>query len=344
MRHALLLYNPESGRRRQARLRAVESVRVVLSAAGIAAEPLATTGPATAAAQLTGALARGFDTLIVCAGDGTINEVLPSIVNTPLALGVVPLGTANVLANDLGLARRPAAAAAMLLAAAPRPTPLVRIDYTDLTGHPRWRYFIAAAGIGADARLVYALAAGFKQRWGMAAYYAEATRQWATHFFPLFAVEFTGPDGRPRREPVSQVLAVRIGWFGGMLKCLAPGAGLDRPGLQLVLFKTRRRLHYLRYMLGVWLRRHRTLPEVEIVPAASCRCVSLDLPEPRRGDPLVAQHGSAGTGAALMPESRRDGPIAPRIYAEADGELLGTLPVSVSMTSDTVNLLVPNKP
>jgi diacylglycerol kinase family enzyme len=323
LRNALLVYNPESGRRRQARLRDVESVRAALTAGGVNAQPLATTGPATAARQVTDALAQGFDTLIVCAGDGTINEVLPAIVNTPAALGVVPLGTANVLANDLGIPRNPAVAAKILLSAAPRSTPLVRMDYADLTGQPRWRYFIAAAGIGADAQLVYALTAAFKQRWGMAAYYAEASRQWATHSFPLFAVEFTSPDGRLRRETVSQVLAVRITWFGGMLKRLAPGAALHRPGLQLVLFKTRRRLHYLRYMLGVWLERPWTLPEVELVPATSCRCLPLD-----QNPPLAIAHRPS---------------TIDRIYAEADGELLGTLPVSITMTSDSVNLLVPNK-
>jgi diacylglycerol kinase family enzyme len=169
-----------------------------------------------------------------------------------------------------------------------------------------------AAGIGADAEMVYRLTLGFKQRWGMAAYYAESTRQWLTHDFPLFIAEFRDPGGQLRREQVSQVLAIRISWFGGLLKSMATAAALTRDDFHLVLFKTRRRFTYLRYMLGVSLQHPWPLPEVEILPATQCRCLPLD-------------------------DARNSG----RIYAEADGELLGTLPVSLCMTSETVNLLVP---
>lgn len=314
LRRALLLYNPESGRRRQARLRDVESVRAVLTAAGVDAHTLATTGPATAAQQVRDALASAFDTLIVCGGDGTINEVLPALADADTALGVVPLGTGNALANDLKLPRDPAACARLLLGSTARATALARIDHADLSGQSSWRYFISAAGVGADAQLVYELTLPFKQRWGMVAYYAAATRQWATHSFPMFTVEFAGPDGCPRREIVTQALAARITWFGGLLKRLAPGAALDRDDFSLVLFKTRKRSRYLRYMLGVWLERPWTVPDVEVVCATHCRCFPLEI-------------------GNRKPETR--------IYAEADGELLGTLPVSISMTSDKVNLLVP---
>lgn len=319
LRRALLLYNPSSGRRRQARLRDVESVRAVLTAAGIDAHLLATSGPNTAAQQVREALP-GFDTLIVCGGDGTINEVLPAIAATPSALGIVPLGTHNVLANDLGLPRHPAAAARLLLTSAPRPTALGRVDYAGLAGDSQWRYFIAAAGVGADAQLVYELTAQFKKRWGMAAYYAAATRQWATRRFPPFTVEFAGADGCPRRETVTQALVARITWFGGMLKRLVPGAALDRNDFALVLFKTAKRSRYLRYMLRVWMERPGPVPDVEVVLTTACRCL-----------PLQDRDSALGT---------RD---CRRIYAEADGELLGILPVSISMTAATVNLLVPQR-
>ncbi len=326
LRKALLLYNPSSGRRRQARLRDVESVRTVLTAAGIDAETLATTAPGSAAQQVRDALP-SFDTVIVCGGDGTINEVLPAMANTPAALGVVPLGTHNVLANDLRLPRNPAAAARLLLKSFPQRTALARIEYADAAGQRCSRYFIAAAGVGADAQLFYELTAKFKQRWGMAAYYAEATRQWATHSFPPFAIEFTGPDGCPRREVITQALVGRIAWFGGVLKRLAPGAALDRSDFSLVLFKTRKRSRYLRYMLGVWLDRPRPISDIEIVQTTSFRCLPLEL---------------SAAGQSLSRAESREPPTLPRIYAEADGELLGTLPVSISMTADTVNLLVPN--
>ncbi|MBZ5630680.1 MAG: hypothetical protein LAO06_17635 [Acidobacteriia bacterium] len=170
------------------------------------------------------------------------------------------------------------------------------------------------AGIGADAYMFYRLTLRSKQLWGMAAYGTESARQWLTHDFPLFTVEFQGHDGETRRERVSQVLAVRITWFGGLLRKLAPGAALIRPDFQLVLFKTRSRMSFLRYMMGVWTNRPYSRPDIEIVRCTECRCFPLE------------------TGNQKLET---------RIYAEADGELLGTLPVTVTMSGETVNLLVP---
>ena len=110
------------------------------------------------------------------------------------------------------------------------------------------------------------------------------------------------------------MLAVRITWFGGLLRKLAPGAALIRPDFQLVLFKTRSRLSFLRYMVGVWTNRPSAQSDVEIVAATECRCLPLET---------------------------RNQKLETRIYAEVDGELLGTLPVTITMSGETVNLLVP---
>ena len=69
-------------------------------------------------------------------------------------------------------------------------------------------------------------------------------------------------------------------------------------------------------MIGVWTNRPYSRPDIEILPATECRCFPAEV-------------------GAHSPSS------ATRIYAEADGELLGTLPVSIFMSNETVNLLVP---
>ena len=314
MHRALLLYNPESGRRRRHRLADVQAAAAALQAAGakVIVEP--TSAPGSAAVQARAAIGRGCDAVIVCGGDGSVHDVLPAVVGTPVALGVIPLGTGNGLAHDLGLPDDPVRAARLFASASTRRIAVPRIEYTRLDGVRDSRYCMVGAGVGADAHMVYRLTLRFKERWGMAAYYLETTRQWLTHDFPLFTAEFRHKDGEWRREQVSQVLAVRITSFGGLLDKLAPGAALTRPDFQLVLFKTRSRLPFLRYMIGVWTNRPYSRPDIEILPATECRCLPLE-------------------AGSQKPKNR--------IYAEADGELLGTLPVSISMSNQTVNLLVP---
>lgn len=311
MRRALFLYNPVSGQRRDTRLRDVTAAAEVFRRAGVDTTVEATAGPGTAPAQARDAADAGYDALIVCGGDGTVHEVLQGLVNRNTALGVLPLGTGNALANDFGLPRDPTRAAQMLLDSHVRPLRLPRMDFENSVGRvaDRSRYFIVGAGIGADAHLVYRLTLAFKHRWGMAAYYAEAWRQWFRYPYPLFEVEFREGD-RVRREQVSQVLAIRIEWMGGLLRRLAPGASIERDDLRLVLMKSRRRWPYLRYITGVQLNRSWLGSEIELVYATQLTCRMLD---------------------------------PSRIFAEADGELLSTLPVTIAMTDATVNLLLPKK-
>ena len=313
MRRALLLYNPQSGRRHRARIEHVEAAADQFREAGVEAicEPIV--GPGTAAYQAEAAIMSGCDTIIVCGGDGSIHETLPALVGAPAALGVIPLGTGNGLAADLGLPHNPAAAARMLAKSEPRTIALPTIDFQRAGGRRDCRLFIIGAGMGPDAEMIYALTLRFKHRWGMAAYYTEATRQWLTHPLSMFTVEFRDVQGNLRRERISQALAVRITRFGGMVGRLTPSAALHRNDFALLLFKTRSRTRFLQYMIGVWLDRHWPVHDVEIVHATEAR-------------------------AFLEPGDEKPGA---RVYVEADGELLGTLPAAVNMTSETIHLLVP---
>src|SRR3954469_14903260 len=256
MRRALFLYNPVSGSRHDDRLRSVTAAAQVFAHAGIEANVEAMTGPGSATIQARTAADAGYDTVIACGGDGSVHEALQGLVNRQSALGVLPLGTGNALANDLRIVRDPAAAAQMLISAQPRALRLPRMDFEHpvprVTEHSR--YFIVGAGMGADAHLTYRMTVAFKSRWGMNAYYAEAWRQWFKYSYPLFEVEFQDGD-RLRREQVSEVLAIRVEWMGGFLRRLAPGASLYRDDLRLVLMKSRSRLSYVRYVTGLQLNR-----------------------------------------------------------------------------------------
>jgi diacylglycerol kinase family enzyme len=288
----------------------VNATLAALRQAGIETEHLTIDGPGSGSALTREAVARGCDTVVVCGGDGTVHEVLQALVGTDVALGVVPLGTANALASDLGLSRSPEKAIRSLLRAERSRVPVGRISFRDASGEPCSRYFTVAAGIGADALLMARMDPVLKRRLGYLLYIVEAFRIWVGHSFPLFNATFANGHGRPRILEASQLLAVRVRSFGGVLGELAPGATLHGQNLCLLAFKTRSRLRYLRFLLAVVAGRHSFSNEIELIAADTVECL------PRNG-------------------SRS------RIYVEADGELLGQLPVRIEIAAETLNLLIP---
>ena len=110
---------------------------------------------------------------------------------------MVPLGTANALAANLGLQTSPAKAVARLLNAHLVRIPVSRISYQDAAGATHSRYFTVAAGIGADALFISLLDPILKRRLGYLLYVIEAFRVWFTYKFPLFEVAIIeSPGGR----------------------------------------------------------------------------------------------------------------------------------------------------
>ncbi len=310
MRRAVLIYNPVSGRGEKGRAQ-VEAAAAVLRAAGVEATLMPTSAPAAAAGLARDAIAAGADTVFACGGDGTIHEVLQGMVGSQAALGIVPLGTANSLAWDLRIPRNAAAAARVALHAVPRPVAICRVTYRDRNDRSDSRYFIMNAGIGLDALLFYRMNALSKRRFGMAAYYREALRQWLTARYEYFDCEFTTPAGEQRRERVTQAMAVRIADFGGLVGKLAPGADLRHDQMRLLLFTTARRGAFLHFTVRTLFGQGTRVRGVALADAIRARCA----------------------------------PISPgqRVYVEADGELLGVAPVEVEMARETVLILTPEQ-
>ncbi len=207
-------------------------------------------------------------------------------------------------------------AARALLTAKPRRIALGRVEYTDLDGNRGLRFFTVAAGIGVDAHLFYKLNPLVKGHLGMAAYYAKATRLWLTHPMEKFAVEVDQEarqtNGKGPAAEVSQLLAVRIRNFGGVLRELAPGASLDRDDLRMVLFRTSSRWAYLQYIIRGLVGAQWQVGGIDLLHSLKIDC-----------RPLTEATGDS------------------RIFVEADGELLGTLPAAISIVPDALALLVP---
>ncbi len=242
-----------------------------------------------------------------------MHEALQRLVGGTAALGVVPMGTANALAADLGLPASPVKAATMLLTATPVRVSVGQVFYRDSEGNARSRYFIVAAGVGADALFMSRLDPKSKQRFGYALYVVEAFRLWVAYSYPMFRARFQeSGNPTPRVEEVSQILAVRIANFGGVLGNLAPGAAIVSRNLQVIALKTRSRLRYLRFIIAVLLRRHRYASPIELVDCESVECFGLE-------------------------------DAAEELFVEADGEWLGTLPVRMEVAPEILTLLVPQK-
>src|ERR1700677_3948502 len=167
MRKAALVYNPDSGGSRNRRQSELESVVALLREAGIEANLILAHSRAHAEENARQAVLAGCDTVFACGGDGTIHNMVQILANTPVALAVLPMGTANALAHDLGLPMNVVKAAAALLGAKPRRVALGRIQCQNFDGNSVCRYFVIAAGVGVDAHLFYKLAPGTKRRLGI---------------------------------------------------------------------------------------------------------------------------------------------------------------------------------
>lgn len=317
MRKAALLYNPDSGGSGARRLRKLESALAVLRQAGIEADLVPSESRDHAGDLARQAIDAGCDTIFACGGDGTIHNIVQVLANTSAALAVLPMGTANALAHDLGLPGDLVSAAKALLRAKPQRIALGHVKYVDLRGAPAARYFIITAGVGVDAHLFYQLLTGTKQRMGMAAYYAKAWHMWFAYPMTRFLARCGEADSaESKNASLTELLAVRIRDFGGVVRELAPGASLERDDMRVIFCHTDRRLSYLAYVIRGVLGRQWRVPGVELVHSKKVLC--------QYQQPSMQQKN-------------------PRIYVEADGELLGTLPAEITVVPSALTLLMPKR-
>jgi diacylglycerol kinase family enzyme len=177
-----------------------------------------------------------------------------------------------------------------------------------------------AAGIGADARVICGVNLAWKKRFGIGAYYAEATRQllFSSVPLPFFRVHFTDvQSGERREETVSQIIVERVGYFSSPLVATNGTTPLMSHAFRLILFKTQNRATYVRYGLQLLARRFKgpswPIGNVEVVQATSATCESLP--------------GTTDTG----------------VLTEVDGEPVGGLPTELTLIPQGIRLLMPNR-
>jgi YegS/Rv2252/BmrU family lipid kinase len=198
---------------------------------------------------------RGAELILVAGGDGTINEAVNGMANSDVPLGILPAGTANVLANELGLGNSMERAAAALPDAVQERIALGTIS-SAANASPR--YFLMMAGAGLDADIVYHLNARLKEATGKVAYWIAGFSK-VGHRIPEFTVE---ADGREYRA--SFALLSRVRNYGGDLE-IAPTISLLDDEFEMVLFEGESSLGFLKYMLAVVVHQQQSMRGITIL-------------------------------------------------------------------------------
>jgi len=282
-KRVLVVFNPKAGRRRLGKLRrTIAAMRLT----GAEVELLATEarGDAERLAREACGGVNGFatlDLLAIAGGDGTINEAVNGLMSvsgagatSSLPLCIVPLGTANVLAREIGQRFSPAVAARTALLGRQRQVFL---------GQANGRCFTIMVGAGFDAHVVANVSTALKQRVGKLAYVWEAFRQLFLFPYSRYLVTVDG-----KAYDAASVVVAKGRLYAGPYVA-APEARLDAPEFQVCLFLRGGRWNAIRYALALTLG---LLPRLKGYRIVSGREVRIEGPvgDPVQGDGDIIAH------------------------------------------------------
>jgi diacylglycerol kinase family enzyme len=318
---ALFIYNPASG---QTELeRELERCVGSLGERGWSADLVSTQFPRHGTDIARAAVASGYQLVVAVGGDGTVSEVANGLVGSDVIMGVIPTGTTNVWALQMGIPSLPPW----------HPRKVVEKVLFDLeelgwyrpSNVPSWladafrvllrsevrevdmgvvdgRHFLMWSGVGFDARVTEQVVPEDKRRFGVFAYLASTVS---------VAMEYTGArmlvtlDDRQLEEEVLMVLAANGRLYGGVLQ-LSPDARLDDGLLDISVFKGEGVGTTVRHVTAVLAGRHRQEPLVEVAQVERLSVASI---------PSQAVH--------------------------ADSEACGTTPVDITVRPRSLRVAVP---
>ncbi len=221
----------------------------IASLAAGSATLLHTSGRGEARALAARMVEEGFEQIVAAGGDGTINEIVNALAGADVALGLLPTGTMNVFATELGLSRNLRECWEVIRAGAER-----EIDLPLANGHA----FVQLAGVGFDAQAVQETSAGFKKTFGPLSYLISAA-QIAARQPPRLLLQSHAP------QAASEGSFVLIGngrLYGGPFTVF-PDARIDDGLLDVLVFKNLGYLDIARYLHGIAFGTHVRLRDVE---------------------------------------------------------------------------------
>ncbi|MDA0996574.1 MAG: diacylglycerol kinase family lipid kinase [Proteobacteria bacterium] len=283
-RRVLVIHNPTAGWRRRRRF---ERILAALIGEGLDIRVRRTTKRGDAEAFAAEATAAEFDVVAIAGGDGTINEAVNGLTDPNLALAVIPLGTANVLAHEIGLGGAPADIARTIAIGEPRAISV---------GVVNGRKFVMMAGVGFDAFVIASIRPCLKRVLGKTAYVL--TTLWALFRFkfPRYRVTVDG-----KTFDVASAVIANGHYYGGTFVC-APEARLWDPTLHVCLFLGGGAWRTLQYAAALTFGRLDRLSDVVVVPANAIEVEPVDH-GPVQGDGDVLAHLPARI--SLLPAALR---------------------------------------
>ncbi len=196
--------------------------------------------------------------VVVAGGDGTIHAVLPALANTGVPLAILPVGSVNVLARELGIPASLDAAIGVAKGGQPR-----QIDLGYANGRP----FALMAGIGFDAAVVHSVAPDLKNLIGSFAYVARGLQVLASYPQTRFHIE---ADDEEVEEAGWLAVVANAGRYTYHWR-LAPDARIDDGRLDLCFFASKSALQTAGQVVAVLGGRHSSHPGVRHLRAKRFR-------------------------------------------------------------------------
>jgi YegS/Rv2252/BmrU family lipid kinase len=231
-RRALILVNPAAGRSRSRQAWLMRVVRELESLGCVAVMRMAG-DDIGGLERLARDAEASFDVIVAAGGDGTINAVVNGLAANPRPLAILPMGTANVLAREIGLPRSPAALARLIASG-----PVQRI----WPGRCGDRLFLMMASTGFDAEVVQRIDPRLKRLLGRVAFVSAVFGR-LLNFQPcMLTAEIDG-----QRYSASTVIVTKGRFYAGPF-LIAPDASLAEPAVHLVLFRRDGRIAACRYL------------------------------------------------------------------------------------------------
>lgn len=230
---AAIIFNPASGR--LGRLRTI----VVTTESEAGWQPtlwIPTTDAGPVDSLVDQAVAASVDLVIAAGGDGTVRSVGAALAGRGLPFGIIPIGTANLLARNLGLPlRRQVKATRIAFSGSERPLDVARIDYELADGTEHSRDYFVMAGFGVDSDMVADTVPSQKARIGWIAYVVPILRSLGRS--PADTVSYSIDDGATETATVHSFIVANSGTITAGLR-LIPEARLDDGQLDLLTMRS----------------------------------------------------------------------------------------------------------